>query len=219
MLVARDLEAREVGTLVISESGERRVCQAVRVDGVGVRQLPCDRRAVGGRAVHARCRLRRERRHVRGRRGRREPATGRGSGLQPAAEPHFFFFFFFFFGRRRPSVRRCCRSAAPRSRGSAAGCRPLPRPVAGSASPATTAHMSAFATKSTARVHCPSADGPPVAWKLLDDADAVDPDRLADAPLAALADHERAYLPGPRGPARRAPRSPGPSPPSGVARD
>jgi hypothetical protein len=36
ILVRRGLEAGEEGTVVISESGERRVCQAVRVGGVGV---------------------------------------------------------------------------------------------------------------------------------------------------------------------------------------
>lgn len=36
ILVARQLDAREEGMLVISESGERRVCQAVWVGGLGV---------------------------------------------------------------------------------------------------------------------------------------------------------------------------------------
>jgi endonuclease/exonuclease/phosphatase family metal-dependent hydrolase len=53
VLVARDLEAREEGTLVISESGERRVCQAVWVDGVGV---VGNFHATGGPSADEQCR-------------------------------------------------------------------------------------------------------------------------------------------------------------------
>jgi hypothetical protein len=52
ILVARRLDAREEGTLVISESGERRVCQAVRVDGVGV---VGNFHATGGRQAEEQC--------------------------------------------------------------------------------------------------------------------------------------------------------------------
>ena len=52
ILVARRLEAREEGTLVISESGERRVCQAVRVAGVGV---VGNFHATGGRPAEVQC--------------------------------------------------------------------------------------------------------------------------------------------------------------------
>ena len=54
ILVARRLEAREEGTLVISESGERRVCQAVRVGGVGV---VGNFHATGGRPAEEQCKL------------------------------------------------------------------------------------------------------------------------------------------------------------------
>src|SRR5260370_4560376 len=53
VLVARELEAREEGTLVISESGERRVCQAVRVGGVGV---VGNFHATGGPSADEQCR-------------------------------------------------------------------------------------------------------------------------------------------------------------------
>jgi endonuclease/exonuclease/phosphatase family metal-dependent hydrolase len=52
ILVARRLEAAEEGTLVISESGERRVCQAVRVGGVGV---VGNFHATGGRPAEEQC--------------------------------------------------------------------------------------------------------------------------------------------------------------------
>jgi Endonuclease/Exonuclease/phosphatase family len=52
ILVARRLDAREEGTLVISVSGERRVCQAVRVGGVGV---VGNFHATGGRPAEEQC--------------------------------------------------------------------------------------------------------------------------------------------------------------------
>jgi len=52
ILVAPGLEAREEGTLVISESGERRVCQAVRVGGLGV---VGNFHATGGRPADEQC--------------------------------------------------------------------------------------------------------------------------------------------------------------------
>jgi len=52
ILVARGLDALEEGTLVISESGERRVCQAVRVSGVGV---VGNFHATGGRPADEQC--------------------------------------------------------------------------------------------------------------------------------------------------------------------
>ena len=53
VLVARELEAREEGTLVISESGERRICQAVRIGGVGV---VGNFHATGGPSADEQCR-------------------------------------------------------------------------------------------------------------------------------------------------------------------
>ena len=52
ILVAPGLDAREEGTLVISESGERRVCQAVRVSGLGV---VGNFHATGGRPADEQC--------------------------------------------------------------------------------------------------------------------------------------------------------------------
>ena len=52
MLVAAGLEAREEGTLMISESGERRVCQMLRVGGLGVAG---NFHATGGSAADEQC--------------------------------------------------------------------------------------------------------------------------------------------------------------------
>jgi hypothetical protein len=52
ILVAPKLEARKEGTLVISESGERRVCQAVRVSSLGV---VGNFHATGGRPADEQC--------------------------------------------------------------------------------------------------------------------------------------------------------------------
>jgi hypothetical protein len=53
ILVARQLDAREGGTLVISESGERRVCQAVRIGGLAV---VGNFHATGGASADEQCR-------------------------------------------------------------------------------------------------------------------------------------------------------------------